>query len=313
MRAFVQKNIDRICVACIVAALVITLLFMNGESFGIESIVDEDAEMYSSSIHFTTNDLNPEWTSSGATTIELKGEEAKVSGGGAYAYEGGVVIGQAGDYVISGQLTDGSILVDTNNAAKVWIRLDGADLYCSDSAAFRVEQADKVFLTLAEGSENRIASGAEYSQDAEDGSVNGALYSRDDITINGAGSLGVEGPYRHGIVVNDGRVITGGTISVSAASDAIHANDSVRLREAAVSLEAGDDGLAVAKEDGYFYMESGSLVIDSEDDAVHTAGDIEVAGGDIEIAAADDGMHSDTAMTISDGKLRIAECYEGLE
>ncbi|MBR1630156.1 MAG: carbohydrate-binding domain-containing protein [Lachnospiraceae bacterium] len=308
-----RKNIDKICVACTIAALLITVLFMNGESLGIEAIVDEDAEMYSSSIHFSTNDLNPDWDTSDATKIALNGDEATVSGGGAYAYEGDVIIGQAGDYVLSGQLSDGSIIVDSNNSSKIWIYLDGVDLNCSDSAAFRVEQADKVFLTLADGSENRIASGADYSSDAVDDGVDGALYSKDDVTINGNGSLVVEAQYKHGIAANDDLVLAGGSLEVTAPQDAIHANDSVRIREAEVSLSAEDDGLAVAKEDGYFYMESGSVSIDSGDDAVHTAGDIEIVGGDIQIAAADDGLHSDTAIAVSGGQILLSECYEGLE
>ncbi len=286
-----KKHLDKICVICIIIALVVTVLFMNGESLGIEAIVDEDAEMYSSSIHFSSNDLKPDWDTSEATRISLDGESASFEGGGAYMYDGDVVIGQAGDYVVSGQLSDGSIIVAADSSAKIWILLDGADVYASDDAALRVDSADKVFLTLAEGKENRLASGEEYSDEALDGGSDGSIFTHDDLTINGTGSLSVEAAYKHGIAANDDLVLAGGKIDISAPQDAIHANDSIRVREAKLSLSAEDDGMTVAKDEGYFYMESGAVNISKCYEGIE-AQTIEIAGGDIEIHSTDDGLNA---------------------
>ena len=156
-----HKSFDLVCVAVLILTLAITVLFLNGSSLGIETIIDEDAEQNSGSVYFTGNDRKGDWNTDDATRITLTGDGATISGGGAYAYQGDVVIASAGRYVLSGTLTDGSVIVDTDRTAKVWILLDGVDIRCSDDACLRVDQADKVFLTLAAGSENSMASGAE--------------------------------------------------------------------------------------------------------------------------------------------------------
>ena len=149
-----DKHIDRICIIITVFAILTAVLFMNGEKLGIERIVDADAEKYSDLDQFTANDQDGEWDTAGATVITLSGESAAVSGNGAYAVNGSVVITNAGRYVVSGTLTDGNISIDAYISSKVWLLLDGVDITSSDNAAIRVEEADKVFLTLADGSEN---------------------------------------------------------------------------------------------------------------------------------------------------------------
>ena len=92
-----EKKFDRTAVIITLIALLITVLFMNGERFGIEKIVDEDAEKYSDLTWFTAKDQNGEWDTGNATIITLNGDSASVSGPGAYAYNGSVVISNAGD------------------------------------------------------------------------------------------------------------------------------------------------------------------------------------------------------------------------
>ena len=310
-----HNNLDKICVAIVVGSLVLTGLFMNGEALGITKIVDEDAQQNSDSVYFTTNDQNGNWDTSGATVITLTGDGATISGKGAYTVDGNVVITNAGYYVVSGTLTDGYISVDAYNSSKVFIMLDGAEINCSDDACIRVDQAEKVFLTLAEGSQNTLSSGSSYCTEALNDGTDGAIYAHDDLTINGSGSLTVTAQYRHGIAAKDDLVITGGTITVTAEADAIHANDSLRIKEATITADAGDDGLVTSNEEenGYFYIESGTLDITASDDAIHTTGDITFAGGSVTIDAGDDGVHSDSNIYIQGGTILIEDCYEGIE
>ena len=308
-----HKHIDRICAVVIVLTLLLTALFMHGASLGLEVIVDEDAERNSDSVYFTANDQDGDWDSADATAITLNGESGTVSGNGAYFYDGSLYITGGGTYVVSGTLTDGSIIVDAYSASKVWILLNGVDITCSDNACIRIDEADKVFLTLAEGTENTLESGTEYSEAALADGTDGVIFAHEDLTINGSGSLTVTGGWKHGIAANDDLVITGGTITVDAAADAIHANDSLRIKDASITVTAGDDGIVVAKENSYLYIESGTIDITSADDGIHTAGDITIIGGSFTITAGDDGIHSDTAIDISDGRILITECYEGIE
>ena len=330
-----HKYIDLICVAVLVCTVLITALFMNGSRFGIETVTDGDAEGSTDSAYFTQNDRNGSWNSLTATQIRLSGDTASVSGGGAYVYDGSVVIAQSGRYVVTGTLDDGCIRVNAENNSKVWIMLNGVDISCSDDAAIRVEQADKVFLTLAEGTENSVTSGAVYSETALADNTGGAIYTHDDLTVNGSGSLRITAAYKHGIDANDELVITGGDISIEAPGDGIHVNEGLRIENAALTIKAGDEGVNVQGPEALLYIASGSFDIDStgaglksacdiriesgsfkiksEGDSIHSGGSVTIADGNLSIASGDDGIHADKAVGIEGGKLLISECYEGVE
>ncbi len=283
-----HKHIDIICIVITVLALLATVIFMNSEKLGVTKIVDEDAEGYETVDGFTTNDLKDDWDTSSATVITLDGDDASVSGKGAYAYNGSIYITGAGYYVISGELTDGSIYVDAYDSSKVWILLDGVTVNCFDSAAIYVDQAEKVFLTLAEGSINSLSSGDTYSDEAVEDGAGGVIYTHDDLTINGSGTLNITGEYKHGIESNDDLVITGGVITVTVPEDGFHVNDKIGITGADITIHAGDDGI---HSDTSFLMADGSLYIDECYEGIE-APTIDIRDGDIEIYSTDDGMNA---------------------
>ena len=308
-----HRHFDKICVAVLILTLAVTILFMNGESLGITVVPDRDRESYTGSEYFTENDLDADWSGKATTTISLNGSGAKVSGSGAYADSGSVTIVQSGYYVVSGTLDDGNLIVDAKNYSKVWILLDGVTITSSGSACIDVEQADKVFLTLAEGSQNTLNGASSFSTDAEKNGIDAALFSRDDLTVNGSGTLTVTAPYRHGIAANDDLVITGGTITVNAARDAIHVNNSFRMTQAELTLQAQDEGIDVDETDGTFYVADGSLSVSSTGDGIRAEGTVTIDGGDITIETGDDGIRSGVSCTINGGTVSLPVCYEGIE
>ena len=284
-----HKRIDSICIAAVLIAIVLTVLLLNGRSLGIVSVMSAEVN----DGMFTARDLDADWNVSSATRIVLSDQGATIDGNGAYVYDGNVCIAYAGYYVLTGELTDGSIVIDAEKSDDIWIALDGVTLHCEDDAALRVEQADKVFLTLADGTKNTISSGGQYSEESVASGTDGAIYSRDDLTINGTGELVIDAAYRHGIVCNDDLVIAGGNLTIRAAEDGIHANDSVRVRDAAISIAAGDDGITVSNEEetSFLYVASGNISI-SECYEGMEATDISIAGGNIDIAPTDDGINA---------------------
>ena len=283
-----HKHIDKICIIITVLALVVTSVFMVSDKLGVKNIVDEDAEGKENESGFTSKDMDGDWDSTDATVITLTGDDATVKGQGAYVLDGSVYITTAGYYTVSGELTDGSIYVDAYDSSKVWIQLDGVDINCSDSAAIYVKQAQKVFLTLADGSTNTLTSGANYSDEALEDGASGAIYTHDDLTINGTGSLDITAEYKHGIESNDSLVITGGTITVTAPEDGFHVNDEVNITEADITIHASDDGI---HSDTSFLMASGSLYIDECYEGIEAL-TIDILDGDIEIYCTDDGMNA---------------------
>ena len=283
-----HRNFDKICVVVTALMLLITVLFMNGSSLGIEMIIDTDNELHAHSVYFTANDLNGNWDSTKATVITLNGDSAKISGKGAYFYDGNLVIRRGGEYVLSGTLTDGSIVVRAYKSSKIWLLLDGVDITCSDDACLRIDKADKVFLTLAEGSENSMASGTKYSDEALADKTGGVIYAHDDLTINGSGSLTLYAAYKHGIDANDELVITGGKVNITAVQDAIHVNDGFCFRDGELIIAAGDDGV---HSETSLYIESGLIEILSCYEGLEAL-TIEFAGGDILIYPEDDGLNA---------------------
>ena len=302
-----HKHIDAICIGITVFTLLLTLLFMCGKALGITAVVSEE----NVDAMFTANDLNSAWDLAGATQITLADEDSTVKGNGAYVYHNEIHIVYAGKYVLSGELSDGSVIIEADSDDKVWLLLDGVSVHCEDNAALRVEQAGKVFLTLQDGTENTLASGSSYSEEAVSSGVDGTVYSRDDLTINGTGSLTVTAEYQHGIVCNDDFVITGGTVSVTAAQDTIHANDSARIKDADLTLSAGDDGIVVSNDDetSFIYVESGNITIPSCYEGLE-ATQITIAGGTIDIAPTDDGINANgnsgnSVITITGGEITV--------
>ena len=302
-----HKKIDVICITAIILSIALTVLLMSGKIFAVTSVINAEA----SNGLFTANDMNADWDTSSATKITLSDQNTIINGNGAYIYNGDLYIAYAGHYVITGELTNGSVIIDADKSDKIWILLDGVTLHSNDDAAIRIEQADKVFLTLADGTESTVSSGSEYDEEIISSGVDGTIYSRDDLTINGTGTLIVDTEYCHGIVCNDDLVISGGNITINAIQDGIHANDSVRIRDAAISIFAGDDGITVSNDDetAFLYIESGSIAIPACYEGLEAI-DITIAGGVIDIIPTDDGINAngsgrDSVIRIVDGDITI--------
>ncbi len=290
------KHFSALCALVLALALAVTVLFMNGEKLGIRVIRDEDSEAHEDSGYFTSNDQNTAWTA--ATTITLSGDTATVSGSGAYANGGSVTIASAGYYDVTGTLTDGSLIVDAGKNAKVFLRLNGVTITCSDDAAIRVDQADKVFLTLAEGTENTVTSGETYSEAALADKTDGAIFAHDDLTINGSGALTVTAAYKHGIAANDSLRITGGKITVTAPADTVHVNDSLHITGTAITLSAGDDAI---HSDTSVAILGGSLTVNTCCEGIE-APEILIEDGAVTVTSTDDGINACGTET-SDGSL----------
>lgn len=225
-----------------------------------------------------------------ASKITLNGKTITVNGSGATVSGSRVTITAAGAYGISGDLSDGQILVDTQDAEKVTLILNGADIACSTSAPIFVVNAEKVVITLAEGTQNSVTDGKTYLYaDPTSDEPSAAIFSNDDLTINGAGSLTVSANYKNGIQSKDDLKITGGNITVTAVSDGLKGKDSITIKNGAITVDAGGDGLqstnAEEAERGYISIEGGTLAITAALDGIQAETNLLVSGGDITITS----------------------------
>ncbi len=283
------------------------------------------------------------------TEVQLAGDAIHVAGPGATARAAVLTISSAGTYRISGRLNDGQIVVDTQDPEKVVLLLDAAAITNTAGPGIYVANAEKVVITLAEGTQNYVTDGAAYVfADPQADEPNAAIFSRDDLTINGAGALTVQANYNNGIVSKDDLKITGGHIAVQAVNDGLKGRDSLVIRDGVITVHAGGDGLQANNdeeaEQGYVTIEGGTLNITAGQDGIQaetrllvsggkldlvTGGgsgrratasakglkagtELTVAGGTIAINAADDALHSNGAIIIGGGELVVASGDDGV-
>lgn len=262
---------------------------------------------------FSAGDLDWGYDPAAATAIALTGSGAEIQGRGASVDGSTVTISAGGTYVISGSLADGMIVVDVLDTDKVRLVLDGTSIGNSSGAAIYVACADKVFITLADGTASSL------STTGVDGTgIDGAIFSRDDLTINGTGTLEVSCTAGHGVVGKDDLTIVAATIDVSASGHAIQANDSVGIAEAVLSLSAGADGIHAANdedvEEGWVYIANGTISISAADDGIDASSDVQIDGGAVTISADDDGVHANRGLVQNGGAVIVeksVEAYEG--
>lgn len=272
--------------------------------------------LLSASDLFSERDLGASYDASSATAIELSDAGSTVSGAGAVADGSTVTITAEGTYVVSGTLSDGRIVVDVADTEKVQLVLAGASVTSSGAAALYVRQADKVFLTLAEGTSNTLAAtGAAAAED--ENNLDGAVFSKDDLTVNGSGALSVSSAQGHGIVVKDDLTLVSGTLDVEAAGHAIQAKDSVAVADGSYTLDAGTDGIHCANDEdatlGNVYVAGGTLQITAASDGVDAGGVLQVDNGSLTVAAGDDGLHAEHDLAVNGGSVSVTASVEAVE
>ena len=149
-----------------------------------------------------------------------------------------VTIIDEGTYILSGTLTDGMVIVDAEDTDKVQLVLDGVDITSAESAAIYVREADKVFITTASDSQNTLTNGGTYTA-IDDNNIDAAIFSKSDLTLNGAGSLTITAKAGHGVVSKDDLVLTSGTYQIDAASHGLSGKDSVRIASGSYTIVSG--------------------------------------------------------------------------
>ena len=214
-------------------------------------------------------------------------DETKVASSGVSISGNIITISKEGTYVLSGALSEGQIVVDAD-LAKVQLVLDNVDITCASSAAIYIKSADKTFITLAEGSENILMNTAEYEA-IDDNNIDAVIFSKDDLTLNGKGTLTINSEYGHGIVSKDDLKLVSGTCNITAKKHALSGKDSVRIAAGTYNLTSGKDGIhsenADDDEKGFVYIASGDFTIESTGDGIDASYVVQIDDGDFEITA----------------------------
>lgn len=235
---------------------------------------------------FTKRDLNSDYDESDSAKILLNGNSAECSSDAVSIDGSTITIHDEGTYIISGTLDDGMIIVNADEQDKPQLVFDGVTINSETSAPLYIVEADKVVVTLAENSENILSNGGTFTA-IDENNIDAAIFSKQDLTLNGYGSLTITSPAGHGIVSKDDLVLTGGTYSIDSASHGLDANDSVRVVNASITVDAGKDGIHAENTDdtelGFVYVESGSFHIEAEGDGISAGAYMQIEDGSFDI------------------------------
>ncbi len=240
----------------------------------------------SSAPEISAADKDVGYSESDSVNITLTGDGADIEGEGAEYSDGRLSVTEGGTYVLTGEL-NGQIYVKAKGS-EVKLVLNGVTVTNDSHAALFIDKAEKVTITLNEGTENTLSDGSSYTLEGDDDNTDAALFSRADLTINGEGSLTVNGNYQHGIVTKDSLIVTGGNITVTAVKDTIQAKDGAAIGGGKLDLTAGDDGI---HSDGDLSIEGGEINILKSNEGIE-GNNITVSGDTVNVTASDDGFNA---------------------
>ena len=226
--------------------------------------------------------------------------------------DGIIKITSGGIYTLWGQLTEGQIEVDAK--ANVTLILNGVSINCSDGAAINITNSQHTHIYLAKGSENTVTSGeeVEISSNEEIEADGAAIYSRDDLSFSGSGSLTVNGYINNAVATTDNLVILSGNITANRVNNGLKGKDSVTILNGNINLLSGNDGIKANNEEvGVINITDGNITVKSYGDGISAETDLSISGGKINIDAQGDLVSEEAQNTDISGEMPTGDFTPG--
>lgn len=262
---------DIVCGICIVLMLALVLLYQNGAKLGIRPLEKEEA----------LSEL------SASAVISLNDQKIRIKGKGAY-HEGGVItVAYGGEYTFTGSCSDARIVVQADKKAKVKLIFDNAELTAHGAPVIYVANGGKTTLISAKNSKNTLCSLGEFTEEFTAEDIDAAIFSKDDLILDGKGFLSLTAESGHGIVSKDDLDLRGGEWLVNAQQDGLRGRDSIELDGGSYTVICGGDGMK------------------SNNDVDEDRGSITVTGGALTLTAGQDGIQAFRELRISGGELSV--------
>lgn len=231
---------------------------------------------------FSERDWETSYDPDSAVLVELTGTGAQCSSASVLIEGSCVTLCDEGVYLLSGTLEDGMIIVDAQDSDKVQIILDSVQIRSASSAALYVRQADKVFVTAPEGTHSELSNAGEFVA-IDDNNIDAVIFSKADLTLNGAGEVAITTQNGHGVVSKDDLRVTGGVYTISASGHGLSGKDSVRIGGGAFTIASGKDGVHAENDDEetsvFLYIADGVFDISAGGDGLSGAAYVQIDGG----------------------------------
>lgn len=333
----------------------VILLITSCQTISEEDLDDEDSDATvsdqisaNSQIHEEASDYV--WSESEIIPVILNETSISVTAAGASASGSKLTITSAGTYKLTGTLTNGQVVINTNEKTPVRLILDNASITCSAGAPIYVVSAVKVIIVLADNSINKVTDGATYVLASGSDEPNAAIFSTSNLSFCGNGTLTVTGKYNDGIASKDGLIIKSGNFNITSADDGIRGKDYLVIRSGNFTINASGDGIisdnADNKTKGFISIDSGTFSITSGGDGMAAETDVLIADGTFllvsgggssgktsqsvsskgikglvavtidkgtfSISSADDAIHSNSKVIINSGSFTLSTGDDGI-
>lgn len=237
---------------------------------------------------FSDRDLDGSYDESNSAVITLNGTSAECDSDAVEISDSTVTIKDEGTYIITGNLSDGMIIVDAEKTDKVQLVLDGVTINSESSAPIYVKQADKVFITTVSDTTNTLSNGGTFTA-IDENNIDAVIFSKEDLTLNGSGSLVITSPAGHGVVSKDALKVASGTYQIDCASSGLNGKDEICIADGTFTITSGKDGIHSEneddEEDGVIYIAGGTFTISAEGDGISAASILQVDDGTFDITA----------------------------
>lgn len=332
----------QLLITSLLMSMILSACSVSGNTSIETPVVNVTADV--TNLEFTQEDLTTTYNTSTVMTITMDGTKAHSDADSVRIDGSTITILDEGDYLFTGTLEDGRIIVSAEDTDNVHLIFDNVDITNSIGSPLVILQADKTILTLAEGSENTLTDAQIYVQTSDE--PNATIFSEDDLTINGSGSLTVYGNHNHGIFSKNDLKIIDAKLEVYAQNDGIKGKDSIQIRDGNLTITANGDGIqsnnVESTEVGSIKIESGTFDIKAGLDGIQAENTLEISGGTFNIITGeqasseesgkglkatnsliitggifsidsqDDSIHSNGLVEISGGELTLASGDDGI-
>ncbi len=219
--------------------------------------------------------LNKTTAATNSKNVQIKDKKITILGGGYYK--------------VTGELTDGSIIIDSEDGSPVFLMLDNAQITSSDFSCIYVKQAAKAIISAKNGTTNSLTDASEYNAEKQENlKPDAVIYSKDDLTINGDGILNITGNYADGIKANDDLKIIGANLTITATDEGINANNYAFIKDSTLNITSGGDGIKceeTSSDKGFAVVENSTLDITSGGDGLSASSSAYTKDSDFNIVS----------------------------
>lgn len=292
----------QICTLALMMALILVLCACGGEidsdvtgtdqqketgnNAASQSEVLENKASGTASAYFSDRDFEVGYDETVSAFIQLNGDSVECSSDAVQINGSTITIIDEGTYIVSGTLNDGMIIIDSEKTDKTQLVLNGVTIHSETKAPVYIKQSDKVFITMAADTTNTLSNGGSFTT-IDDNNIDAVIFSKEDVTLNGSGTMIITSPAGHGIVSKDSLTLTSGIYDISSASHGLAGKDDVCITNAELTITSGKDGIHTEDSDneagGYIYIQSGKFVIAAEGDGISAAATMQIQDGDFNI------------------------------